>query len=70
MESYCVGNSCLPQSGFQALVDSGASFTFLPTEIYAEVVMKVLLFHYFVVYMLSCYAGLNIIFLDYSLTNL
>ncbi|KAL9446775.1 hypothetical protein AB3S75_014439 [Citrus x aurantiifolia] len=40
VESYCIGNSCLTQSGFQALVDSGASFTFLPTEIYAEVVMK------------------------------
>ncbi|KAK9216079.1 hypothetical protein WN944_008086 [Citrus x changshan-huyou] len=40
VESYCIGNSCLTQSGFQALVDSGASFTFLPTEIYAEVVVK------------------------------
>ncbi|KAK3230812.1 hypothetical protein Dsin_002693 [Dipteronia sinensis] len=40
VESYCVGSSCLQQSGFQALVDSGASFTYLPTDIYNNVVME------------------------------
>ncbi|KAJ0086353.1 hypothetical protein Patl1_08472 [Pistacia atlantica] len=40
VESYCVGSSCLQQSGFQALVDSGSSFTFLPTDLYDKVVSK------------------------------
>ncbi|KAJ4701283.1 aspartic proteinase-like protein 1 [Melia azedarach] len=40
VESYCVGSTCLQQSGFQALVDSGASFTYLPNDIYDKVVLK------------------------------
>ncbi|KAK2659651.1 hypothetical protein Ddye_006184 [Dipteronia dyeriana] len=40
VESYCVGSSCLQQSGFQAMVDSGASFTYLPTDIYNKVVTE------------------------------
>ncbi|XP_057994289.1 aspartic proteinase-like protein 1 isoform X2 [Hevea brasiliensis] len=40
VESYCVGNSCLKQSGFKAAVDSGASFTFLPTEVYNKIVLE------------------------------
>ncbi|XP_031273049.1 aspartic proteinase-like protein 1 isoform X2 [Pistacia vera] len=40
VESYCVGSSCLQQSGFQALVDSGSSFTFLPADLYDKVVSK------------------------------
>ncbi|GKV09267.1 hypothetical protein SLEP1_g20792 [Rubroshorea leprosula] len=40
VESCCVGNFCLPRSGFQALVDSGTSFTFLPSEIYDKIVTE------------------------------
>ncbi|XP_044509880.1 aspartic proteinase-like protein 1 isoform X1 [Mangifera indica] len=40
VESYCVGSSCLQQSGFKALVDSGSSFTFLPTNVYDNVISK------------------------------
>ncbi|KAL5556413.1 hypothetical protein UlMin_038649, partial [Ulmus minor] len=39
VEACCIGNSCIKQSGFQALVDSGTSFSFLPQEMY-EVVSK------------------------------
>lgn len=34
------------QTGFQALVDSGSSFTYVPTEVYKKVVFEVL-FNYF-----------------------
>ncbi|GFZ10018.1 eukaryotic aspartyl protease family protein [Actinidia rufa] len=37
---YCIGSSCLKQTGFQALVDSGTSFTYLPHEIYEKVVLE------------------------------
>ncbi|XP_057490332.1 aspartic proteinase-like protein 1 [Actinidia eriantha] len=37
---YCIGSSCLKQTGFQALVDSGTSFTYLPHEIYEKVVQE------------------------------
>uniref|UniRef100_A0A5B6YJX0 Putative aspartic proteinase-like protein 1 isoform X1 n=1 Tax=Davidia involucrata TaxID=16924 RepID=A0A5B6YJX0_DAVIN len=37
---YCVGSSCLKQTGFQAQVDSGTSFTYLPFEIYEKVVVE------------------------------
>ncbi|XP_050214862.1 aspartic proteinase-like protein 1 isoform X2 [Mercurialis annua] len=40
VESYCVGNSCLEQSGFKALVDSGSSFTYLPTDVYNKIVLE------------------------------
>lgn len=40
VESYCVGNSCLKRSGFKALVDSGSSFTYLPSEVYNELVSE------------------------------
>ncbi|KAF5740272.1 hypothetical protein HS088_TW11G00338 [Tripterygium wilfordii] len=40
VESCCIGSSCLKLSGFQALVDSGASFTFLPTDVYNKVVLE------------------------------
>ncbi|VFR00344.1 unnamed protein product [Cuscuta campestris] len=39
-EYYCLAGSCLKKSGFQAQVDSGTSFTFLPFEIYEKVVVK------------------------------
>ncbi|PIA55105.1 hypothetical protein AQUCO_00800086v1 [Aquilegia coerulea] len=37
VEGYCIGSSCLKQSGFQAQFDSGTSFTFLPDEVYKKV---------------------------------
>ncbi|KAG8660423.1 hypothetical protein MANES_02G156500v8 [Manihot esculenta] len=40
VESVCVGNSCLKQSGFKAAIDSGSSFTFLPTEVYNKIVLE------------------------------
>lgn len=41
VQHYCVGGTCPKQSGFQALVDSGSSFTFLPSEIFTKVVTEV-----------------------------
>lgn len=56
VESYCVGSTCLQQSGFQALVDSGASFTYLPNDIYDKVVLKVILLPLlWIKTMLTCY---------------
>ncbi|KDP32707.1 hypothetical protein JCGZ_11999 [Jatropha curcas] len=40
VESYCVGHSCLKQSGFKALVDTGTSFTFLPRKVYNKIVLE------------------------------
>ncbi|XP_026405203.1 aspartic proteinase-like protein 1 isoform X1 [Papaver somniferum] len=40
VEGCCVGSSCLAQTKFQAQVDSGTSFTFLPTKVYGEVVSE------------------------------
>ncbi|KAH7683877.1 Aspartic peptidase A1 family protein [Dioscorea alata] len=37
VESFCIGAHCLGKSGFQALVDSGSSFTFLPSDVYKSV---------------------------------
>ncbi|GJM86863.1 hypothetical protein PR202_ga02762 [Eleusine coracana subsp. coracana] len=36
----CIGRVCLEDTSFQALVDSGTSFTFLPQEIYKAVTME------------------------------
>lgn len=47
VEACCVGSSCLDNTSFQALVDSGASFTFLPKEAYEGVVEEV--YHVFIV---------------------
>lgn len=41
VKACCVGSSCLDKTSFQALVDSGASFTFLPKEAYEGVVEEV-----------------------------
>lgn len=41
MEACCIGNSCLKQSGFNALVDSGTSFTFLPNGVYERIADEV-----------------------------
>ncbi|KAF5480805.1 hypothetical protein F2P56_001518 [Juglans regia] len=37
VEACCIGNSCLKQTNFRALIDSGTSFTFLPDEIYEKI---------------------------------
>ncbi|GAA0157424.1 aspartic protease [Lithospermum erythrorhizon] len=38
VEASCVRDSCLMQTGFRTLVDSGSSFTYLPSLIYQRVV--------------------------------
>lgn len=40
VESCCIGNSCLKQTSFRALVDSGTSFTFLPEEVYDKIAVE------------------------------
>ncbi|KAL2584633.1 hypothetical protein GLYMA_14G168500v4 [Glycine max] len=40
VESFCVGSLCLKETRFQALIDSGSSFTFLPNEVYQKVVIE------------------------------
>ncbi|KAM3736180.1 hypothetical protein ACB098_10G142900 [Castanea mollissima] len=40
LEHYCVGSFCLKLTQFQALVDSGTSFTYLPTEVYEKIVFE------------------------------
>ncbi|KAK6115441.1 hypothetical protein DH2020_007710 [Rehmannia glutinosa] len=40
VETYCVGSSCLKQTGFKAQVDTGSSFTYLPSESYNQVVSE------------------------------
>ncbi|KAB1199749.1 Aspartic proteinase-like protein 1 [Morella rubra] len=37
VEACCIGNSCLKQTSFKALIDSGTSFTFLPNEVYEKI---------------------------------
>lgn len=44
VESFCVGSLCLKETRFQALIDSGSSFTFLPNEVYQKVVIEVIPF--------------------------
>ncbi|XP_057794548.1 aspartic proteinase-like protein 1 [Salvia miltiorrhiza] len=40
VEDYCVGSSCLKQSGYLAQVDTGSSFTYLPSKSYEQVVSE------------------------------
>ncbi|RWR78452.1 aspartic proteinase-like protein 1 isoform X1 [Cinnamomum micranthum f. kanehirae] len=40
VDRLCVGVTCLKQTGFQALVDSGSSFTFLPAHVYEIVTVE------------------------------
>ncbi|KAK7385272.1 hypothetical protein VNO78_30986 [Psophocarpus tetragonolobus] len=40
VESFCVGSLCLKETRFQALIDSGSSFTYLPNEVYQKVVKE------------------------------
>ncbi|KAK7373066.1 hypothetical protein VNO80_06462 [Phaseolus coccineus] len=39
-ESFCVGSLCLKETSFQLLIDSGSSFTYLPSEVYQKVVKE------------------------------
>ncbi|CAK9166929.1 unnamed protein product [Ilex paraguariensis] len=39
-EACCIGSSCLEQTSFKALVDSGSSFTYVPDEIYKRIVQE------------------------------
>lgn len=41
MEACCVGNSCLKQTSFKILIDSGQSFTSLPEDVYREVAVEI-----------------------------
>ncbi|KAL1540532.1 cathepsin D [Salvia divinorum] len=40
VENYCVGGSCLMQTGYVAQVDTGSSFTYLPSESYERIVSE------------------------------
>ncbi|KAF8012070.1 hypothetical protein BT93_I0256 [Corymbia citriodora subsp. variegata] len=40
IEACCIGNSCLKQTSFSALVDSGTSFTFLPNGVYETITQE------------------------------
>lgn len=39
-KACCIGNTCLEQTSFKALVDSGTSFSFLPDKVYESVVQE------------------------------
>ncbi|KAJ0265993.1 Aspartic proteinase-like protein 1 [Hirschfeldia incana] len=41
VEACCIGNSCLKQTSFETLIDSGQSFTILPEAIYREVAAEI-----------------------------
>ncbi|CAH2073309.1 unnamed protein product [Thlaspi arvense] len=41
VEACCIGNSCLKQTSFRTLIDSGQSFTYLPEETYREVALEI-----------------------------
>ncbi|KAJ8557308.1 hypothetical protein K7X08_002933 [Anisodus acutangulus] len=40
VESCCLGSSCIEQTNFKAIVDSGTSFSFLPDQIYDRIVKE------------------------------
>ncbi|KAG8377340.1 hypothetical protein BUALT_Bualt08G0023000 [Buddleja alternifolia] len=40
VETYCVGSSCIKQTGYEAQVDTGSSFTYLPKKSYEQVVSE------------------------------
>ncbi|KAF8115770.1 hypothetical protein N665_0025s0220 [Sinapis alba] len=41
VEACCIGNSCLKETSFKTLIDSGQSFTSLPEEIYRQVAVEI-----------------------------
>ncbi|KAL2317734.1 hypothetical protein Fmac_031610 [Flemingia macrophylla] len=40
VESFCVGSLCLKETRISALIDSGTSFTYLPSNVYQKVVTE------------------------------
>lgn len=40
VDEFCIKKECLDQTNFQALVDSGSSFTYLPNDIYRRVSLE------------------------------
>ncbi|PKA58081.1 Aspartic proteinase-like protein 1 [Apostasia shenzhenica] len=40
VENFCIGTQCPDKTNFQAIVDSGSSFTFLPDEVYHRVMLE------------------------------
>ena len=41
VEACCIGDSCLNQTNFKALIDCGTSFTHFPSDVYEIVVKEV-----------------------------
>lgn len=41
VEECCIGDSCLDQTSFKALIDCGTSFTHFPGDVYGIVVKEV-----------------------------
>lgn len=54
MEACCIGNSCLKQTSFRALVDSGSSFTYLPNKVYKRITEEVTLNLYDLILICVC----------------
>ncbi|XP_030498834.2 aspartic proteinase-like protein 1 isoform X1 [Cannabis sativa] len=40
VQAFCIGNSCIKETNFKALVDTGTSFTFLPEDVYEKVSLE------------------------------
>ncbi|XP_062098613.1 aspartic proteinase-like protein 1 isoform X2 [Humulus lupulus] len=40
VQAFCIGNSCIKETNFKALVDSGTSFTFIPEDVYEKVSLE------------------------------
>jgi hypothetical protein len=40
VDKYCIGHKCTEGAGFQALVDTGTSFTSLPLDAYKSITME------------------------------
>jgi hypothetical protein len=72
LEHYCVGSFCLKLTQFQALVDSGTSFTYLPAKIYEKIVLEVIPVPNFLRAEVLSFPLIwpeGLLFLNYSLTN-
>lgn len=69
MEASCIGNACPEQTSFRALIDSGASFTFLPDEVY-EKVAKEVIYCCFEQFCVSSLSRSNVAFNYHSLTDM
>lgn len=42
VDSFCIKNQCIGKTSFQALVDSGSSFTLLPQDVYKKITLEVI----------------------------